>query len=327
MKQIKDNSRNNYLVEVKNLRKSFPVKNGLFEKKVTLNAVNNISFFIKANETLGLVGESGCGKSTTGRLLLHLLKPTAGQILFKNQDINKMSERQIKEKRSEMQFIFQDPYASLDPRHTILSSVGEPLEIFKMVKNRTEKKDRVAELLQNVGINADAMYKYPFEFSGGQRQRICIARALALEPDFIVADEPVSALDVSIQAQVINLLSDMKEKYNLTYLFISHDLSVVEYICDRIIVMYLGKIVEIADKRDMFSNPKHPYTIALQNAVPTIGKERKIIVKGEVPSPMNPPSGCIFHPRCPKAMKICSETEPELKDIGGNCSVACFLYR
>lgn len=321
-----NNKPSDHLIEVKNLRKSFPVKKGFLEKKVYLNAVNDISFFIKTNETLGLVGESGCGKSTTGRLLLHLLKPTAGQILFKNQDLNKMSADMIKEKRQEMQFIFQDPYASLDPRHSILSSIGEPLEIFKRVRNKAEKKERVAQLLENVGLNPDAMYKYPFEFSGGQRQRICIARALALEPDFIVADEPVSALDVSIQAQVINLLSDMKEKYKLTYLFISHDLSVVEYICDRIVVMYLGKIVEIADKRDMFDNPKHPYTVALQNAVPTVGKEKKIIVRGEVPSPMNPPSGCVFHPRCPHAKKICSEIEPELKDIGGNRSVACFLY-
>ena len=323
---MKDKPLNNHLIEVKNLTKSFPVKSGFLEKKLMLNAVNNISFHINTNETLGLVGESGCGKSTTGRLLLHLLKPTSGQIFFKEQDLNNMSERQIKEKRREMQFVFQDPYASLDPRRTILSAVGEPLEIYKKINNKSEKLDRVAELLQNVGINPDAMNKYPFEFSGGQRQRICIARALALEPDFIVADEPVSALDVSIQAQVINLLSDMKEKYNLTYLFISHDLSVVEYICDRIVVMYLGKIVEIADKRGLFDDPKHPYTIALQNAVPTVGKAKKIIVKGEVPSPMNPPSGCIFHPRCPRAMKQCSELEPPLINLDGGRCVACFLY-
>ena len=326
MEYMKDKPLNNHLIEVKNLTKSFPVKSGFLEKKLMLNAVNNISFHINTNETLGLVGESGCGKSTTGRLLLHLLKPTSGQIFFKEQDLNNMSERQIKEKRREMQFVFQDPYASLDPRRTILSAVGEPLEIYKKINNKSEKLDRVAELLQNVGINPDAMNKYPFEFSGGQRQRICIARALALEPDFIVADEPVSALDVSIQAQVINLLSDMKEKYNLTYLFISHDLSVVEYICDRIVVMYLGKIVEIADKRGLFDDPKHPYTIALQNAVPTVGKAKKIIVKGEVPSPMNPPSGCIFHPRCPRAMKQCSELEPPLINLDGGRCVACFLY-
>jgi oligopeptide transport system ATP-binding protein len=327
VEQANSKPQNNHLVEVKNLKKSFPIKKGLFEKNLALNAVNDISFFINKNETLGLVGESGCGKSTTGRLLVHLLRPTSGQILFKGSDLNKMNERQIRYLRNEMQFIFQDPYASLDPRRTILSAIGEPLEVFKRIKSRSEKKDRVAEVLTSVGLNPDAMYKYPFEFSGGQRQRICIARALALGPDFIVADEPVSALDVSIQAQIINLLSDMKEKYKLTYLFISHDLSVVEYICDRIVVMYLGKILEIADKRDLFDDPKHPYTIVLQDAVPRIGREMKENnVNGEVPSPLNPPKGCVFHPRCPHATRQCAEVEPELKNIGGSRSVACFLY-
>ncbi len=313
------------LVQAQNLNKTYYVRNGMF-KKTRLCAVNNISFDIYKGETLGLVGESGCGKSTTGFMLLSLLKLTSGKVFFEGERIDNLSEKQLKQYRAKMQLIFQDPYASLDPRLRILNAVGEPLVIYHRVKNFNEKKEYVAELLKAVGLQADDMNKFPYEFSGGQRQRICIARALALQPSFIVADESVSALDVSIQAQILSLLIQIKKEQELTYLFISHDLAVIKYICDRIIVMYLGKIVEIGSKKDLFSTPLHPYTQALLESVPSIGKKNaKTILQGEVPSALNPPSGCVFHTRCPHATDRCRREEPVLHE-NGNQKVACWLY-
>lgn len=313
------------LIQAKEINKTYQVRMGMFHK-TPLCAVDNLSMDIYRGETLGLVGESGCGKSTAGFLLLSLLKLTSGQVFFEGDRIDNLSDAQMKKYRAKMQLIFQDPYASLDPRLRVLSAVGEPLEIYRRVRNREEKKEKVAELLEAVGLRADDMEKYPYEFSGGQRQRICIARALALEPDFVVADESVSALDVSIQAQILHLLMDIKAKKNLTYLFISHDLAVIKYICDRIVVMYLGKIVEVGRKKDIFTNPKHPYTCALLDSVPSIGKHaRQTVLQGEVPSALNPPSGCVFHPRCPHASEQCRQCAPKLHDVNGQ-QVACWLY-
>lgn len=313
------------LIQAKEVNKTYQVRKGMFGK-TPLCAVNNISMDIYRGETLGLVGESGCGKSTAGFLLLSLLKLTSGQVFFEGNRIDNLSDVQMKKYRAKMQLIFQDPYASLDPRLRVLGAVGEPLEIYRRVRNRDEKKDKVAELLDAVGLRADDMEKYPYEFSGGQRQRICIARALALEPDFVVADESVSALDVSIQAQILHLLMDIKAKKNLTYLFISHDLAVIKYICDRIVVMYLGKIVEVGQKKDIFVNPMHPYTRALLDSVPRIGKcSGQTVLQGEVPSALNPPSGCVFHPRCPHAIAQCRNCTPQLREVNGQ-QVACWLY-
>lgn len=315
------------LLEVKNLKKYFPIKTGVFRKTVAhVKAVDEISFYIKEGETLGLVGESGCGKSTTGFTILRLEEATGGEVYFEDKDILSLNKKDLREVRKEMQIIFQDPYASLNPRMTVAEIVGEPLDIHKLVKNKKQRSEKIKELLDSVGLTLEQMNRYPHEFSGGQRQRIGVARALAVEPKLIIADEPVSALDVSIQAQVINLLQDLQEKYGLTYLFIAHDLSVVKHISDRVAVMYLGKIVEMADKKDLYNNTLHPYTQSLLSAVPIPNPEyrkKRIILEGDVPSPVNPPSGCHFHPRCPKVMDICRQVEPEFKDYGNNHYAAC----
>jgi len=314
------------LLEVKHLKKHFPIKGGVFSKTIGyVYAVDDINFTLAKGETLGLVGESGCGKSTTGRTILRLIEPTDGAIYFEGQDITTLDKSAMRALRREMQIIFQDPYASLNPRMTVGSIIGEPLEIHKIAKG-SEKEERVASLLQKVGLRAEDMRKYPHEFSGGQRQRIGIARALALNPKLIVCDEPVSALDVSIQAQVINLLEDLQAEFGLSYLFIAHNLNVVEHISNRVAVMYLGQIVELATDEELYKNPQHPYTEALLSAVPipdpTV-KKKRIILEGDVPSPINPPKGCHFHTRCMYKEKICEEVEPEFKDIGGGHWVAC----
>ena len=314
------------LLDVKHLKKHFPIKGGVFSKTIGyVYAVDDITFTLGKGETLGLVGESGCGKSTTGRTILRLIEPTEGAIYFEGQDITNLDKSAMRALRREMQIIFQDPYASLNPRMTVGSIIGEPLEIHKIAKG-SEKEERVASLLQKVGLRAEDMRKYPHEFSGGQRQRIGIARALALNPKLIVCDEPVSALDVSIQAQVINLLEDLQEEFGLSYLFIAHNLNVVEHISNRVAVMYLGQIVELASDEELYKNPQHPYTEALLSAVPipdpTV-KKKRIILEGDVPSPINPPKGCHFHTRCMYKDKICEEVEPEFKDIGGGHWVAC----
>lgn len=316
------------LLEVQNLKKHFPIKGGVLSKTIGyVYAVDDVSFTLHRGETLGLVGESGCGKSTTGRTILRLIEPTAGTIKFEGQNISELDKGSMRSLRREMQIIFQDPYASLNPRMTVGSIIGEPLEIHKIAKG-AEKEDQVASLLQKVGLRAEDMRKYPHEFSGGQRQRIGIARALGLNPKLIVCDEPVSALDVSIQAQVINLLGDLQEEFGLSYLFIAHNLNVVEHISNRVAVMYLGKIVELASDTDLYNNPQHPYTEALLSAVPIpdpTAQKKRIILEGDVPSPINPPSGCHFHTRCPYKEQICHEVEPEFKDIGGGHWVACHL--
>ena len=321
---------NEILLEVKNLKKYFPVTSGvIFQHKVAdVKAVDDVSFFIRKGETLGLVGESGCGKTTTGRCLLQLFEPTAGQIIFEGQDLNKLSGKQMREMRKKIQVIFQDPYGSLNPRMTCGDIGGEPLVVHKLTSSKAELRDKVADLLQTVGLNPYMADRYPHEFSGGQRQRIGIARALAVNPSFIVCDEPVSALDVSIQAQVINLLEDLQERFDLTYLFIAHDLSVVRHISDRIAVMYLGHIVEVASRTELYENPLHPYTKALLSAVPipdpVIESQReRIILTGDVPSPMNPPEGCVFHTRCPIMSDECRVEVPELREVSPDHWVSC----
>ncbi len=311
----------NKLVEVRNLFKHFPVANS--DDK--LKAVDGVSFDILAGETLGLVGESGCGKSTVGRCILRLYEPTSGEVLFEKQNILTAGKNDLHKARREMQIIFQDPYASLNPRLSVLSIISEPLKIHG-IGNKNEQKARVADLLKRVGLNPDYMSRYPHEFSGGQRQRLGIARALALNPKLIVADEPVSALDVSVQAQVVNLLQDLQAEFGLTYLFISHGLAVVEHISQRVAVMYLGKIVEIASSIDLYKNPLHPYTKALLSAIPVPDpkiKRQRIILKGDVPTPINPPSGCRFRTRCPFAIKECAEIVPELREITPAHTAAC----
>jgi len=314
------------LLEVSHLKKYFPIKGGVLSRTIGfVYAVDDVSFTVDKGETLGLVGESGCGKSTTGRSILRLIEPTDGTIHFEGQDVTALDKNAMRSLRREMQIIFQDPYASLNPRMTVGSIIGEPLEIHKIARG-SEKTERVASLLQKVGLRPEDMRKYPHEFSGGQRQRIGIARALALNPKLIVCDEPVSALDVSIQAQVINLLEDLQEEFGLSYLFIAHNLNVVEHISDRVAVMYLGQIVELAPDTDLYNDPQHPYTEALLSAVPipdpTVQKKR-IILEGDVPSPIDPPSGCHFHTRCMYKEKICEEEAPEFKHIGGGHWVAC----
>ncbi|WP_066395006.1 ABC transporter ATP-binding protein [Neobacillus mesonae] len=317
------------LLEIKNLKTYYPVKGGFFKHTVGhVKAVDNISFEIKKGETLGLVGESGCGKSTAGRTILRLIKPTEGQILFDGKDITNISGKHLREIRKDMQMVFQDPYASLNPMQMVGDIIAEPIYNF-MKKSKEELKREVMDLLEKVGLPPDAYYKYGHEFSGGQRQRIGIARALALRPKLIIADEPVSALDVSVQSQVLNLLKDLQKEFDLTFLFIAHDLSVVKHMSDRIGVMYLGNMVEIADKDSLYAEPLHPYTKALISAIPSPDprqKKERIILTGDVPSPINPPSGCPFHPRCPMAMEECSKTKPVLKEVKPSHRVACHLY-
>jgi oligopeptide transport system ATP-binding protein len=311
------------LVEIKNLSKSFPIKGGLFSKKRELQAVQSISLKIEKGETLGLVGESGCGKSTLGRCLLRLIEPTSGEILYDGRDITKISDAELKNYRRNMQIIFQDPYASLNPRMTVEDILLEPLQIHRIGANRSERIARVEKLLDLCGLRRESLTRYPHEFSGGQRQRICIARALAAEPQFIVCDEPVSALDVSIQAQIINLLQDLQKELGLTYLFIAHDLKVVEHISDRVAVMYLGKIVESASAQELYAHPKHPYTQALLSAIPVpdpTHRRDRVILRGDVPSPISPPSGCHFHPRCPIAQDNCRQVAPLLESKGSDAS-------
>ena len=318
------------LLCVNDLVKNFAVKGGILKRTVDqVHAVDHVSFEIAAGETLGLVGESGCGKSTTGRCILRLIEPTGGQVWFEGRDVTEFNRGELEALRRDMQIIFQDPYASLNPRMTVGQIVGEALIIHGLAKNRRAFEDRVVELLETVGLNSDHVRRYPHEFSGGQRQRIGIARALAVSPKLIICDEPVSALDVSIQAQVINLLEDLQEQFGLTYLFIAHDLSVVEHISTRVAVMYLGRIVEIASARDLYDSPLHPYTEALLSAVPIpdpTAKRQRIRLQGDVPNPIRPPPGCHFHTRCPiRELPLCSTERPELRQSAAGHWVACHL--
>lgn len=317
------------LIEVKNLKQYFPVSsNKMFEKKY-VKAVDDISFFINKGETFGLVGESGCGKTTTGRTILRLNKPTSGQIIYDGKDITNVN---MKPYRKKMQIVFQDPYASLDPRMTVGDIVGEAIDIHKLAKNKTERKEKIVALLERVGLNSEHANRYPHEFSGGQRQRIGIARALAVNPEFIVCDEPISALDVSIQAQVVNMFEELQQELGLTYLFIAHDLSIVKHISDRIGVMYLGKIVELGTSNEIAFESLHPYTKSLISAIPIpdpeISRTRKrIVLEGDVPSPVNPPSGCRFRTRCPYATELCAEKEPDFVEASSGHFVACHYYK
>ena len=315
---------------VTGLKKYFPIRKGVFRKaQAHVRAVDDVSFFVEERETLGLVGESGCGKTTTGRALLHLLEPTAGQIWFDGWNVGDRLRREPREVRRQMQIIFQDPYGSLNPRMTVREIVGEAPRYHGLYRGK-ELDDYVAGLLERCGLRPEHRFRYPHEFSGGQRQRIGIARALALGPRFVVCDEPVSALDVSIQSQVLNLLNELQEDLRLTYLFISHDLSVVRHISDRIAVMYLGKIVELAAKREFFANPLHPYTQALLSAIPVpdpVSRREQILLEGDVPSPVDPPPGCPFHTRCPRAMERCKVEVPRFEDVGDEHFVACFLHQ
>lgn len=322
-----------YILEVKDLKMHFPIKAGIMQKTVGhVKAVDGFNLKVKRGETVGIVGESGCGKSTTGRSIIRLYDPTDGKIFFKGHDVTHASEKELRRiMRRNIQMIFQDPYASLNPRKTLGKILEEPLKTYRLFNNAKERKERIEQLLETVGLNAAYSNRYPYEFSGGQRQRIGIARTLALQPELIIADEAVSALDVSIQAQIINLMEDLQEEFNLTYLFISHDLSVVRHISDRVAVMYLGKVMEFAPKNELYSNPMHPYTQALLSAIPTPRKKgavkrERIVLEGDLPSAANPPSGCVFHTRCPMAMDVCKEVTPKFQEKYDNHFISCHLY-
>jgi oligopeptide transport system ATP-binding protein len=316
------------LVVVNNLGKRFPIHGGILGREVAaVHAVNNVSFAIKKGETLGLVGESGCGKSTLGRSIIRLIEPTSGEVWYNGRNVTAMGPQELREMRRKMQIIFQDPFASLNPRMTVGSIISEPIRIHGLAKNPADIQKRVVKLLDLCGMRAEAINRYPHEFSGGQRQRICIARALAVEPEFIVCDEPVSALDVSIQAQIVNLLQDLQAELGLTYLFIAHDLQVIEHISNRVAVMYLGRMVELSDSEALYKHPRHPYTKALFSAIPIADpdhKKERILLQGDVPNPINAPSGCYFHPRCPKASAECSKTAPVLEEKAHHHQAACY---
>jgi len=316
------------LLETRDLKKYFPVRGGLFEARQFVHAVDGVSLSVRQGETLGIVGESGCGKSTFGRLVLRLLEPTSGEVWFDGENLQRLSRTALRQKRREMQIIFQDPYGSLNPRMRVGKIVGEGLEIHNLASGDAKKR-RVMELLERVGLRPDAYDRYPHEFSGGQRQRVGIARALAVQPRLIVADEPVSALDVSIQAQIVNLLQDLQEEMGLTYVFIAHDLRVVEHISHRVAIMYLGKIVELADRAEIYRNPRHPYTRALLSAVPIPDpktRRERMLLPGDVPSPIHPPPGCSFHPRCPFVEDRCRRDEPQLVVGKDDHAVACHVF-
>ncbi|MFP3390228.1 ABC transporter ATP-binding protein [Brevibacillus sp. SIMBA_040] len=320
---------NEILLEAKSLKKYFPIKKGLLRRTTShVKAVDDLSFHVFKGETLGIVGESGCGKSTTGRLLIRLLDATEGEVIYKGKNILHTQKEEMRELRKELQMVFQDPYSSLNPRLTVGQILEEPLANYQLYPKK-EWRSKILELLQVVGLGEQAIHRFPHEFSGGQRQRIGIARALMLGPELIVADEPVSALDVSIQSQVLNLLKDLQQQFSLTFIFISHDLSVVNHFCDRILVMYLGRVVEISSKKSLFEKPLHPYSQALLSAVPSSDPKRKkdrIILTGDVPSPSNPPTGCAFHPRCPSCMDVCRQVRPALRQTTAGEAVACHLY-
>lgn len=317
------------ILEVKQLKKYYPIVAGVFRRQVgDVKAVDDVSFKIAAGEILGLVGESGCGKTTIGRTVMHLIKPTSGTINFLGTNLTQLSESELRSTRKDMQIVFQDPYASLNPRKTIASNIGEALLYYDRVADKRQRDNKVVEILELIGLSSEILYHYPHEFSGGQQQRISIGRAIALNPKLVICDEAVSALDVSVQAQILNLLRDLRDTMGLSYLFISHDLSVVQHLCDNIVVLYLGKIMEIASTQELFKSPKHPYTQALLSAIPKQHpneKKQRTILKGETPSPINPPSGCPFHPRCPKAQKICSLSPPPLKTPSPSHQYFCVL--
>ena len=319
---------NHKLLEVENLKKYYPITGGLLARQIgEVKALDGVSFYIKEGETLGLAGESGCGKSTLGRVILRLEEPTEGEITYQGINVNRLNKKELRGLRKQIQIIFQDPQSSLDPRMTVNQSIGEALFIHGM-KDDSERTRRVAEILERVGLEAQHAWRYPHEFSSGQRQRIGIGRALAVDPRLIIADEPVSALDVSIQAQILNLMLDLQTEFGLSYLFIAHDLSVVKQVSHRVAIMYLGKIAELAEKDEIFQNPLHPYTEALLSAIPSIRqkKKKRILLPGSVPSPLNPPPGCRFHTRCHKVLPVCDKEEPPLKDVGEGHLVACHLY-